>query len=62
MKGKTKARHVNIWPHSTGWNVITADGWKLIERSVLYALGRLAVEREGKLAVTWGDIKTERNR
>jgi hypothetical protein len=62
MKGKTKARHVNIWPHSTGWNNITNDGWTLIKRSVLYALGRLAVEREGKLAATWGDIKMKRNR
>ena len=62
MKGKTKTRHVNIWPHSTGWNNITKDGWTLIERSVLYALGRMAIEGEGKLAVTWGDIKIERNR
>jgi hypothetical protein len=62
MKGKTKTRHVNIWPHSTGWNNITKDGWTLIERSVLYALGRMPVEGEGKLAVTWGDIKTERKR
>jgi len=62
MKGKTKTRHVNIWPHSTGWNNITKDGWKLIENSVLYALGWMPVEGEGKLAVTWGDIKTDRNR
>ena len=61
MKGKTKTIHINIWPHSTGWNNVTDDGWKLIERSVFYALGRKPVEREGKLAVTWGDIKTERN-
>ena len=61
MKGKTKTIHVNIWPHSTGWNNVTDDGWKLIERSVFYALGRMPVERKGKLAVTWGDIKTERN-
>ena len=62
ISGATKARHVNIFPHSTGWDVITDDGWKLIERSVLYALGRMPVESEGKLAVTWGDIKTEQNR
>ncbi len=62
MKGTTKTRHVNIWAHSTAWNAITDDGWKLIERSVLYALGRMALEREGKLAVTWGNVKTERNR
>lgn len=60
MKGKTKTRHVNIWPHSTGWNAVTDDGWKLIERSVLYALGRMPVEGEGKLAVTWGDTKNNR--
>jgi len=61
-KGNTKAIHVNIWAHTTGLTMITDDGWELIERSVLYALGRMPVEGEGKLAVTWGDIKTERNR
>ena len=61
-KGKTKTRHVNIWAHTTGLGMITDDGWELIERSVLYALGRLPVEGEGKLAVTWGEIKIESSR
>jgi len=59
LTGKTKAIHVNIWPHSTAWDIVTDDGWKTIENSVLYALGRMPVEEEGKLAVTWGDIKIE---
>ncbi|MFQ6042985.1 MAG: hypothetical protein ACE5PV_19200 [Candidatus Poribacteria bacterium] len=60
ITGKTKAIHVNIWPHSTAWNMVTDDGWKLIENSVLYALGRMPVEGDGRLAVTWGDIKNNR--
>ena len=36
-----QTRHVNIWSHSTGWEMITDEGWKLIEHSVLYALGRI---------------------
>ena len=41
LKGTTKARHVNIWPHSTGWQMVTDDGWELIHRSILYALGQI---------------------
>ena len=64
IKGATKTRHVNIWPHSTGWEMITDDGWKLIERSVLYALGRIpqAVSPENALAVTWGYIRPNKCR
>lgn len=63
VTGKTQARHVNIFPHSTGWSSITDDGWKLIERSVLYAVEQLtAVEPIGKLAVRWADIRTQINR
>lgn len=59
MKGKAKTRHVNIWPHSTGWNMVTDDGWELIHRSILYALGQIPqdVEPAGKLAITWGQLK-----
>ena len=64
MKGATKARHVNIFPHSTGWNMLTDDAWKLVENSVLYALGRipLAVDAKEKLATRWADIKTQQAR
>ena len=64
ISGATKARHVNIFPHSTGWDMITDDGWKLIERSVLYAMDLLipaadtAVSEEGKLTTTWGQLKS----
>ena len=59
--GQTKACHVNIYAHSTAWEVITTDGWKLIENSILYASGRiLAVEPSGKLATTWAGIKNQR--
>ena len=58
ISGTTQARHVNIFPHSTAWDVITDDGWKLIENSVLYAMGQLTpVSEEGKLATTWGQLK-----
>ncbi len=58
--GQTKARHLNIFPHSTGWTSLTADGWKLVENSVLYALGRsLNVEPVEKLSTVWGYIKNE---
>ena len=56
MKGSTKAIHVNIFPHSTGWQMVTDDGWELIHRSILYALGQIPfdVAPEDKLAVTLG--------
>ncbi len=58
VTGQTKACNVNIFVHSTAWASLTADGWKLVERSVLYALGRpLAVEPSGKLTTTWANIK-----
>ena len=61
VTGQAKALHVNLFPHSTRWGNLTDDGWKLIERSVLYALGKLpmAVEPVGKLAVRWAAIKTQ---
>ncbi len=63
LKGETQARHINMFPHSTGWGMVTDDGWKLIENSVLYALGKsAAVEPVGKLAVKWGNIKTQISR
>lgn len=59
LKGQTQARHVNIFPHSTGWANITDNGWRLIENSVLYALGKsLAVKPVSKLATTWAVIKS----
>lgn len=62
LKGTTKARHINIWPHSTAWQMVTEDGWELIHRSILYGLGQIAadVAPENKLAVTWGQLKTAR--
>ena len=62
LKDTTKAIHINIWPHSTAWQMVTEDGWELIHRSILYGLGQIAadVAPEDKLAVTWGQIKTSR--
>jgi hypothetical protein len=62
LQGATKARHINIWPHSTAWQNVTEDGWELIHRSILYGLGQIAadVAPEDKLTVTWGQIKTAR--
>ncbi len=60
MTGKTQAIHVNIFPHSTAWGNVTADGWKLIDNSILYAIGRgLSVCPSGKLAVKWSSLKNE---
>ena len=54
IKGSTKARHINIWPLSTGWQQVTEDGWELVHRSILYGLGQIPfdVAPENKLAVT----------
>lgn len=62
LQGTTKARHINIWPHSTAWQSVTEDGWELIHRSILYGLGQIAadVAPADKLAVTWGQLKTAR--
>ncbi len=62
LDGTTKATHINIWPHSTAWAMVTDDGWELIHRSILYGLGQIAsdVTPQEKLAVTWGQIKTSR--
>ena len=60
LKGETKAIHVTMYPHSTGWGMLTDDGWGLIESSVLYALGKsVAVEPVSKLATTWATIKKQ---
>jgi hypothetical protein len=62
LKGATEAIHVNIYPHSTGWANVTADGWKLIENSIHYAMGRtVAVQPAGKLAVRWADVRCHAN-
>ena len=62
LKGTTNAMHINIWPHSTGWAMVTADGWELLHRSILYALGQIPfdVAPEDKLTLTWGAIKAGR--
>jgi len=58
VTGQTKACNVNMFVHSTAWASLTTDSWKLVERSVLYAMGRLlAVEPSGKLATTWARMK-----
>lgn len=62
LDGTTEATHINIWPHSTAWAMVTDDGWELIHRSILYGLGQIStdVTPQEKLAVTWGHIKTLR--
>lgn len=60
-----RARHITLFSHNESWTVINDDGWKLIENSALYGLGKSlaelqeAVEPTGKLAVRWADIKTQ---
>jgi hypothetical protein len=54
------ARRVFTFPFETLIPLLTDDGWGLVERSVLWALGMLsetAVTPEGAAAATWGDLK-----
>lgn len=57
----TPARRVFVYPHSNTISAgLTDDGWVLVERSVLWAMGQLtAVSLAGKLATTWAKL-TER--
>ena len=60
LTGETQAIHITLFAHNESWTLITDDGWKLIEQSVLYALGKYegaSVEPVNKLAVTWSSIK-----
>jgi len=56
----TPARRVGIFVHTTALPVLTDDGWGLVKRSVLWALGQLTpVTPKGALAVTWGTLKSD---
>lgn len=54
------ARRVFVFAHAVLIPLMNDTGWGLVERSVLWALGRLsetAVNPEGAAATTWGDLK-----
>lgn len=53
------ARRIFVFPHSRAILVLTDDGWGLLERAVLWALGMstLDVDPSATLANTWGSIK-----
>ena len=51
---------VFVFLHENNTEFVTDDGWGLIERSVLWAVGQLdgaAVTPEEAIATTWGDLK-----
>jgi len=57
---KTPERRACIFVHTTEIPVLTDDGWGLVKRSVLWAIGQLApVTPKGALAVTWGALKAD---
>ena len=57
------ARRVFVFSHAVMIPLLTDDGWGLVERSVLWALGMLPVLPEtsvnpaGRAATTWGRLK-----
>jgi hypothetical protein len=52
------ARRVFLFPHANLIPNLTDDGWGLVERSVLWALGVLAtVNPQGAVTTTWGGLK-----
>jgi hypothetical protein len=56
------ARRVFAFAHANMTPLLTDEGWGLIERSVLWALGALsttAVSPDGAVAATWGSIKED---
>jgi hypothetical protein len=56
------ARVVYYFAHNNLVPSLTPEGWKLVENSVLWAMGMLeskAVNPGGSLATTWGTLKTE---
>ncbi|MFC1717803.1 hypothetical protein ACFL6S_29355 [Candidatus Poribacteria bacterium] len=60
-KGKTPARRVAMFLFDNTPLALTEDGWTLVERSILWAIGEIGanqpVDPEGALAVTWGHLK-----
>ncbi|MFC1717029.1 hypothetical protein ACFL6S_25400 [Candidatus Poribacteria bacterium] len=56
----TPARRACTFLHNSAIPLLTEDGWGLIERSVLWALGQIGVAVEPREAVTttWGTLKT----
>lgn len=58
-KGRTAGRRVAMFLFNDTPLALTEDGWTLVERSILWALGEIGqpVEPEGALAVTWGHLK-----
>jgi len=61
MDGKAlPARRVFAFAHSNLVPNMTKEGWQLLERSVLWALGKLnetPVDPTQKLSLTWGEAK-----
>ncbi len=57
---KTPARRVGIFTSRNTFPVLTDDGRGLLERTILWALGRLekSVDPESALAITWGSVKS----
>ena len=57
--GTASARRVAMFLFDDTPLVLTEDGWTLVERSILWAVGEIgqSVEPSGALAATWGDIK-----
>lgn len=54
------ARRVSVFPNTSALPLLTDDGWKLIENSILWALGELgmSVDSKGSVTATWGALKT----
>lgn len=58
---KTPARRVCLFADRSTLPVLTEEGRGIIERTILWALGRLekSVDPESALAITWGFIKSK---
>jgi len=57
--GKSPARRVAIFLFDDTPSALTGDGWTLVERSILWAVGEIgqSVEPSDALTVTWGELK-----
>lgn len=51
------APRILIFLHENMTEFVTDDGWELVERSVLWAVGAASVTPEEAIATTWGDLK-----
>jgi len=58
-KGKAPARRVAMFLFDDTPLALTEDGWTLVERSILWAVGEIgqSVEPSDALTVTWGHLK-----